>query len=178
MLKYYVNPIYNDNIDMQAIIDAIQPEVDLLTKKIEQYFSDAFPAVATLTGIRHWELVLGITPSPSTETLDFRRRRVISRLVTDIPYTERKLEQILNDIMGAGNWAYTLDYLNYALDINSMNYGSNWTPEVELILKRIVPANIKYTLHIRYNTHEALRDYTHDQLAQFTHQTIREEALA
>lgn len=177
MLKYYFNRIYEDNIDVIAIIDAIQPEIDSLNEKTQDYFYDAFPATATMQGIVRWENIFGIVADPSSEDIEFRRARIINRFLGDIPYTERALQNVMNNIMGAGNWSYELDYRNYELSISSLRHGKNWMNEMELTLKKMVPANIKYALNIWYNQHQALSDYTHEYLGQFTHLQIREEDL-
>lgn len=177
MLKDHINAIFNDNIEMLAIIDAIQPELDLYSTNLRNHFENTFPVLANLSGIEKWESFLGIVANPIEETLQFRRERVIARLISNIPYTERMLIELMDNLMGNGNWNYTLDYKNYILDINSVNYGKDWTSEVSLALERIIPANIVYKLTIKQNTHQSLRAYTHEYLSKFTHAQLKEEDI-
>jgi len=177
MLKDFYNRIYDDNIDIQEIINAIQPEIDALSESVENSFRDAFPIIATERGVLQWENALSIISDPLTETLDFRRGRIINRLISDIPYTETALKNIMNNIMGFGGWSYELNYRAYTLNIASLRHGKNWVNEVKITLDKIIPANLVYTLTIRYNQHQALSDYTHGFLGQFTHLEIREEDL-
>lgn len=177
MLKQRFNRIYENNLTAGAIIDAVQPELDFCIDTLANHFRDTFAKTATESGISRWENVLGIVPNPSIEALEFRRERILNRLISGIPYTERALHIIMDNIMGAGNWSYTLDYNNYILVINSLRHGKNWVSEMDLILDKIIPANILYYLYIRYNQHNALSDYTHAHLASFSHIQLREEEL-
>lgn len=178
MVKDFFNRIYDDNLDVDQIINAIQPELNSLSNSTEKLFHDTFPVIATEQGILNWENILGIISDPTTETLEFRRERVLNRLISDIPYTERALQAIMDNIMGEGNWSYELDYRNYSLIINSLRHGKNWVNEMKLTLNKIIPANLLYTLNIRYNQHQALSDYTHEFLSGFTHLQLREEDLS
>jgi len=177
MLKNFVNGIYRGNMEMDAIIEAVQPEFDERAERTRNHFYDAFPKTATTAGVLRWEIILGIVADPTTESMEFRRGRILNRLASNVPYTERTLQEIMNNIMGAGNWSYELDYRNYRLDINSLRHGRNWVHEMELTLEKILPANLIYNLNIRYNQHQSLSDYTHEYLSQFTHTQIREEPL-
>lgn len=177
MLKHFINGIYQDNLEMGSIIDAVQPELDERAERIRAHFHDTFPNTATLEGVLKWEIILGIVADPTIEPLEFRRGRILNRLASNVPYTERALQAIIDGIMGEGNWSYSLDYRNYTLDINSLRHGKNWVNEMKLTLEKMLPANLIYNLNIRYNQHQALADYTHAYLSQFTHAQIREEEL-
>jgi len=178
MYRDFWNRIYVGNIDANAIADAVQPELDEQSKAILDYFYDNFPNVATEAGILKWEIILGITASATTETLDFRRGRVINRLSSNTIYTERALREIMNNIMGAGNWSYELDWLNYRLTITSLRHGKDWVNEMTITLEKVLPSNLIFTLVIKYNTHQALADYTHEYLSQYTHTQLQEEDIS
>ena len=96
MIRDNINRLYSDNDTMDAIIDAVQPEIDKRNAIIRYRFNDVLPATATDKGILMWEQALGITASPSTETIDFRRERILNRLSSSVPYTERMLQELLS----------------------------------------------------------------------------------
>ena len=148
MLKDLINRLYSDNIDMKAIIEAIQPELDMRSETLQGYSDDTFAKRATLDGILQWEIILGIVADPSIEPLQFRRERVLNRLASNTPFTERALQSMMNNIMGADAWAYSLDYNNYTLDIVSLRPGNNWVREVITTLESIMPANIVWTVNL------------------------------
>lgn len=155
-LKNFIPGLYRDNQELNAIIDAVQPELDLITIEMRNKFDDTFAATATLGGVLKWEILLGITADPSTEGLQFRRDRILNRLASNIPFTERMLQQIMDNIIGEGGWSYSLDYNNYTLDIVSLRPGRNWVREMQTTLEKIIPANIVWTINIYIRTWQSI----------------------
>lgn len=95
MIRDHLNHIYNGNLDMDAIIGAVQPELDRQFNTIRNHFNDAFPIIATPDGIFKWERILEIVADPTVESIEFRQERIISRLSNNIPFTERTLQELL-----------------------------------------------------------------------------------
>lgn len=153
-----MNRIYTDNLEVDSIIEAVQPELDAQSESIQSYFDDTFPKAATAAGILKWEIILGIVANPSTEIFNFRRERILNRLASNMPYTERALHQVMDNIMGPGGWSYELDYRGYTLDITSLLPGRNWLNEMKITLDKIIPANLIYNLYIYYANWERVRD--------------------
>jgi len=197
-VKDFFNLIYKGNLDTDAIIGAVQPELDAQSKAILDNFYDTFPIMATETGLLKWENILDIVSDTATESLEFRRGRIINRLSSNIPYTERTLRIIMDTIMGEGNWSYNLDYRNYKLDILSLRPGRDWFAEMFETLKKMVPANILWTLYTYYviwqvvyetydtwgdvagvatQSHDDLSVYAHAELAQKTHAELRTSTI-
>ena len=110
MIRDNINHIYSDSTTMDAIINAVQPEIDKRNAIIRYCFNDAFPSAAADGGILMWEQVLGITASPAAESIEFRRERIINRLSSSVPYTERMLQELLGrtitatEVPFAGTW--------------------------------------------------------------------------
>ena len=153
-----MNRIYTDNIDMAAILDAVQPEFSAGYTRLAASFADTFAKTATPAGILRWEHVLGISADPATEPLEFRRGRILNRLASNAPFTERALHGIMDNIMGVDGWSYALDYRNYRLDITSLLPGRNWLREMEDTLGKIIPANLEFQLHIYYASWESVHE--------------------
>lgn len=150
MIRDFVPGLYRDNQELNAIVDAVQPELDFIFAELRDRFDDTFPIVATLYGVERWEILLGIVANPSVEGLQFRRERILNRLASNIPFTERMLQQVMNNIMGENGWSYELDYRNYQLDITSLRPGRNWLNEMRITLEKIIPANLMWFLHMYY----------------------------
>lgn len=148
MVKDFVPYIYENNAEMKAIINAQQIEFDVLNTRIQNAFNNNFVALTNSEGILLWENLLGITADPSIESPQFRRERILNRLISNTPFTERALQDIMNNIMGEEAWSYTLDYVNYALEILSLIPGNNWIREMRETLAKIIPANIVWTLNM------------------------------
>ena len=125
---------------------------------IDNSFLNSFISTANEKGISQYEEIFGIKPNPETETLDFRREHVRSRLISKIPFTERYLIDSLNVILGEGTWEYEIDYNNYELTINSIIPGKAWLTELYNFLKRTIPCNIAYEVIIYAATWKDIKD--------------------
>lgn len=145
----YLPDIYVKNREMQNIINSEEDELeDRLKLNIENSFKDTFAKVATETGIAKFEKILNIESDTTTETLDFRRKRVLNRLISQAPFTETYFINRMNEMLGEGNWSYELNYNTYTLTINSMKPGNAWYREVLDFLDKTIPCNISYEVII------------------------------
>ena len=117
----YLPNIYAKNREMNNIIYSEEDELENgLKLGIENAFKDTFAKVATKNGIAKFEKMLNIESDETTETMDFRRRRVLNRLVSQAPFTEKYFINRMNEMLGEENWSYTINYNTYTLTINSM----------------------------------------------------------
>lgn len=144
-----VPKLYNNNIEMNSIINSEDKEFEEILKlNIRNSFENTFIATADETGIAQFESLFNIGANPETEDIEFRRQRLWNRLNTSPLYTERWLQNKLNEILQEGNWRYEIDYNNYTLDIYSLRPGKLWLNELTNLLKKIMPCNIVWTIHI------------------------------
>lgn len=145
----YLPDIYVNNREMSNIINSEENELENgLKLDIENSFKDTFAKVATEVGISKFEKILNIESDTTTETLDFRRKRVLNRLISQAPFTETYFINRMNEMLGEGNWNYTLNYNTYTLTINSMKPGNAWYREVLDFLDKTIPCNISYEVII------------------------------
>lgn len=145
----YLPDLYEKNKEMQNIINSEEQEFENgLKLGIENSFKDTFANTATETGLEKFEKLLNIQVDKDEDTIDFRRERIISRLISSIPFTETYLVNQLNNFLGEGNWTYTIDYNNYSLVINSLQPGSAWYKELLDFLDRTIPCNMSWTINI------------------------------
>ena len=160
MLKdfYNWNKYGVDNLDINAIIDAIQPELDSMNDDIRKTFCNRFVVSADIDGILEWENDLNISADPETESPPFRKERILSRLLSNIPFTERLLQETMNGLMGHGNWSYSLDHTKYYLRVNSLLPGESWEKEIWAALRAMLPANIVLEVFIFSVTWQAVWD--------------------
>ena len=145
----YLPDIYVNNREMSNIINSEEDELeDRLKPNIENSFKDTFAKVATEVGISKFEKILNIESDTTTETLDFRRKRVLNRLISQAPFTETYFINRMNEMLGEDNWSYELNYNTYTLTINSMKPGNAWYREVLDFLDKTIPCNISYEVII------------------------------
>lgn len=151
--------LYKNNIEMNNIIytEEVELEENLKTA-IDNKFKDTFASTATEQGIIQFENIFNIKPNTTTETLQFRKERIMTRLISSIPYTEKFLINKLNSILGEGNWSYTIDYKNYKLIIYSLIPGNSWYAELITFLDSTIPCNINWQIQLYYATWNAVLD--------------------
>ena len=155
----YKPALYEDNIEMNALLNTEEIEFENRLKLgIENSYHNTFIKTANEQGIANYEKILNITSIPENESLDFRRDRVINRLTTAIPFTEIFLRRKLTELLGEGNWEYTLDYNNYLLTIKTLVPGNAWYVELLDFFNKIVPCNIEWKLELYAVSWKAIQD--------------------
>ena len=144
-LGSFVPHIYKDVTEMDAIIDAEQIQLSSAQTEASQAFANTFVLTANYEGIEMFEMMLGIIADPTTESMEFRRQRVLNRITLSPPFTLRFLKRRLDDIIGKDAWDAHVDFNNYTLYIESSALNQNWYQELEFTINQIKPCNIIFT---------------------------------
>ncbi|MBR5582984.1 MAG: DUF2313 domain-containing protein [Lachnospiraceae bacterium] len=173
----YLPPIMRSYREMKHIMSAEQPEIDDVFVSAEQVLSNQFIMDADETGVKRWESNVGITPK-DTDTLDERKFRVITKMNQQLPYTIKKLNEVLTTICGSGNFLIHPQVNEYHIEIKLALSNKNNYEEVVDVLTKMIPANLTQYVQIMYNTYEELKKYTHAELSEFTHYQLRNEVLS
>lgn len=127
------------------IIDAVEnPQIRKFQEAIENLIKDNFVVTATEHGIGQYEKLLQIIPDKSTESLEFRRDRILNRLNMFPPFTLPFLRKLLSDTVGRNNYDVTMDYANYTLYLESSAINQQWFEEISFTINSIKPANIVF----------------------------------
>lgn len=103
-----------------------------------------FVLTANEYGIEQYESMLDIIPNPETESLQFRRDRIINRLSMTPPFTFRFLKKKLDGIIGVGRWNAYLDFSTYTLYVESSASNQVWFEEIIITMNNLKPANIVF----------------------------------
>ena len=69
-------------LDFQEVMNAEQPSFDALADEIIAVADNFFFQTMDSSAIAQWEGIFNIVANPSTETMDFRRDRVLNRIST------------------------------------------------------------------------------------------------
>lgn len=133
-----------ENVEINAIFDAIQPELDLLYSRVEQTFTNIFPETADSNGLRVYEEWLGISYDRSLN-LNERRVEILARLNETLPYTEIRLQRFLAGIVGWGNFEYFRDgaFVRVSVELGA---GKSILSIFDL-LERVLPMNLHYEVN-------------------------------
>ena len=143
-LKQFLPWLYKDVVEMDALMKV---EDNLFSKLMDEYIrgrDNQYILTADEYGIRIFEDIINIVPDPATETLEFRRARLISRFRTQPPFTFRWLQGKLNEVIGVGKWNAWVDNENYTLYIESTAEDQKWLQEITITIGNTKPANIVF----------------------------------
>lgn len=138
----YTPHIYKGFQEYEEIVRVSDELLDDLEAAIDDLKSNQFIVSANEEGVSQYESMLGIVANPSTETLEFRRQRLISRLSTMPPFTIKFLRSKLSEILGADKFNAYVDYTNYTIYVESAAENQVWFNEVMITMTNIKPANM------------------------------------
>lgn len=141
----YVPTWFRDILEYQALCQSETEQFTALQNAIQAIANNFFFQTMDAQSVAQWEKVFSIIPNPQTETLDFRRARIINRISTRPPFTLGFLYQKLDQIIGPGQWQVEVDYPNYTLYIEASAADKNYWSELAVTLNTIKPAHIVYT---------------------------------
>lgn len=137
-------PWYREILDYQQLCQTEQAQFALLAQELNTVADNFFFQSMDESAVAMWEQIFSIIPDPASETLDFRRTRVQSRISTRPPFTLGFLYQKLDELIGPGEWTVTVDYPNYTLYIESSARNQQYATEVAFTINHIKPAHIVY----------------------------------
>jgi hypothetical protein len=137
--------------DFKALTDAEVPELDDLSNAIQSYMDDQFVMTASVNGIRRREKILKIQADPSTEPLEFRRRRIINRQSTKPPFSIRWLQEQLDRLIGPGMAVVSVDVQQFILYVTTNIENANLFKEVQYTVRSVKPANLIYQQNTSLN---------------------------
>lgn len=140
----YLPPWYREILDYQQLCQTEQAQFEALAQELNTVADNFFFQSMDESAVAMWEQVFSIIPDPASETLDFRRTRVQSRISTRPPFTLGFLYQKLDELIGPGEWTVTVDYPNYTLYIESSARNQQYATEVAFTINHIKPAHIVY----------------------------------
>lgn len=140
----YVPRIYSGFTEMESLIVAEDSILDTAEAEKKNVENNQFVLTANEYGIEQYENMLGIIPNPSTETLQFRRDRIINRLSMTPPFTFRFLKKKLDEIIGDGRWKAYIDFSTYTLYVESSASNQIWFEEIIITMSNLKPANIVF----------------------------------
>lgn len=143
-LLRYLPDWFRRILDFQEICKTESAQMEALAAAINAVADNFFFQTMDEGAVSTWEKIFGIVPNPQTETLDFRRQRVLNRVSMQPPFTLGFLYQKLDQIIGKGKYEIHVDYPNYTLYILSSAENQSYATEVSYTVGRIKPAHIVF----------------------------------
>ncbi len=126
--------------EFQNIMNAENPEFDLLQDGSIDMMNNQFIQDSTEYGVERWEKLLNITLSKN-ETLDERKKMILTLTNNTTPYTIRNLKKILSNICEEDLIVY-YENKTFTLTIRFFSDLHGKLEKIQNLLNEIVPANL------------------------------------
>lgn len=157
-------PAYYRHIrEFQEYAKTQSKQLELLEKAILQLEDDQFIITSSEPAIYRREKEFGIIPDPRLETLEFRKKRLLNRMMRKAPFTYRYLIQQLNELVGIGKYVVSIDVANYWIKVLVWAESYSYYKEATEFLERTVPLNLLLETGIlvdRVNVVVSVKNYT------------------
>lgn len=138
-------PLFYDNVLEMSIIANTQDNVlNVLEDDLELLMDRQFAKRTDEEGVAYYESLLGIVPDTTTETLTFRRSRLLNRLSLTAPFSMAFLRSVLDNTIGVNRWEAHINYDEYTLYVESSAADQQWFAELVRVINMIKPANIAF----------------------------------
>ena len=162
--------IYNENENMLDIYNAQKTELGNYETIIYRIFLNNYIKYADIEGVRRMEAIFNIKANEATETLEYRKARLLNKFSFLPPFTKIFLQRLFINIFGEGNFLIIPYYDERRLEIDIEIDNERLINQTMKDVRQIIPANmiLEKFLVIPY-THRYLRNhYTHRQMQTFT----------
>ena len=136
--------VYNGVLEISVLSETDDVLLDQSLAKLERAQLNQFILTADEETISVYEKMFSILANPTTETLQFRRERILNRMSLRPPFTMRWLQNKLDEIIGVGKWNAYVDYANRTLYIESFVVNQQWFNELRITINRIKPCNLVF----------------------------------
>ena len=170
-LLSYLPQVLLDTCEFPLLCLAEQPEFDAYVQAAQEVFDSQLIVTAPQKAVERYEKIFGII-AKDTESLEERRLRLIARLNERLPYTVRRLREILNNLYGENGYDIEIDHEKYLLTVRfNLSKGSSFSEE---LFERIIPANLQLTItlippeayvYVGFWSHE-LTDHTYQMISR------------
>jgi len=154
----YLPEFYREIQDFAEIDKTESVELDDLETAIQRAFDNQFVMTADVEAVKRREKMLGIQADPATETLEFRRKRLINRYSTKPPFTRRYLQEQLDALVGPGMTIVSVDVQNFILYVTANIENAKVFREVIHTVETVKPANMLYQQNTSLRADIGLRE--------------------
>ena len=159
----YLPDVLREILEFKELGKTTDERFAMLDQESKCVLNNSFISSLDDYGCCRWEKMLHLAKR-DTDSIEDRRLRILTKFLNQLPYSEKRLLEMLEGLCG-------LD--GYLLELGRKNQFN----AVKKMLEEIVPLNLWLDVQLLYNTHRVVGGYTHRHLAQFTHRGLREEDL-
>lgn len=142
--RKYFPKVYDEVLEIDELSNTENEVFKEALARLNDLWKNSFVITCDEVGIAKYEKVLNIIPDPATEDLMFRRNRVLNRFSMIPAFTMPWLRVRLDELLGAGNWAYTIDYANHEFVVETVEQSQVWLHEVSATIHQVKPASLTF----------------------------------
>ena len=175
-LKAHLPLFIQEYLQIKSIMNAEEPEIQKLNDESKIVQDNMFVTSTNEDGIKRFEKMFSIVPS-SSDTLETRRARVMTRYTTTATYTMHGLIERLNTICGVDNYMIEFIPNEYRIKIAFSLRVKDLMKTIESMMYEMIPANMICECTLQYNTHETLSKYPSYILEQLTHKELSDSMI-
>ncbi len=140
-LQNYFPPVSSTYREMEGIAKVENPEIERLYKGLEERLADAFLSLATLQGMKRYEVLLGIKPRAGAG-IEERRIEVFRRWCLTLPYTMKKLLEELNAVVGVDGFELQTRFQQYEMELHIYDQSLRVLHSIRDMVQDMIPANL------------------------------------
>lgn len=138
--RYYPDVLANAK-EFKVIASIENPEFTKVWTALWKQFLNTFVYSLDEDGASRWESMLKLHISPA-DTLSTRRKRILAKINSSLPYTERNLQSMLDGIHGTGNVKTSVEYDKYTVWAEMIAPLLLKSAGIRTFLRAIIPANM------------------------------------
>lgn len=149
LVEKYYPAVLSNALEFQDLANAENPEFKTLYDLALKWFENGFVMDLHEDGAERWESMLRLTPKVD-DSLEQRRQRILGKVRAMLPYTHRRLEDIVAGNFGVGKVKMDIKYNKYLINANIDRSIILQKESLYYLLRMIVPANmiikLRYTI--------------------------------
>ena len=134
--------------DFQVVGKSENPEFSLIWLKAESWLKDRFISSMTEDGLSKMEEFLHIRPLDN-DTEEDRRQRLLAIENKALPYTLRKLKEVLGNTSGEGNTDVLVKGFSVIIPVKLASLRS--LDFIRETAEQMIPMNMHFEIHVIYN---------------------------
>lgn len=142
-VRKYFPTVYDDVLEIKELSATEDATLAEVNTNVEDVINNEFVVTANSKGLEKWEKLLNIIANPATETLEFRRDRIINRFSMSQPFTKITLRNQLDILLGEGEYELDIVYNDYLVELVAHTGVLGKLEELLRTLLIMLPANME-----------------------------------
>ena len=169
----YLPEVLQEVKELKALDSVENPILEEEWKLAYEQLDNGFVETANEFGLSRYEKMLKLKVS-DLDTIETRRLRVLTRFQEQAPYSYKAIINILNTILGEGNYTFQRDVANKTVNMKIQLTIANQFAIIEDFLERVLPVNMNYNIELMFNTWDKFKTQTWGNLVTQTWDDVKE----